>query len=319
MEESSSLLKVALGQITPVWMNREATLAKIGDYVSDAGKQDARLIAFGEAIVPGYPFWVERTNGAQFDSQIQKSIFAEYATQAVCIERGDLDPLCKIAADHQIAVVLGVIERPMDRGGHSVYCSRVYIDPQGNIGSVHRKLVPTYEERLVWSPGDGHGLQVHSLGPFTVGSLNCWENWMPLARSALYALGEDLHVAIWPGSRRNTLDITRFIAQESRSYVVSVSGMMSAADVPSGLMADQGLVGPANDVWADGGSCIAAPDGSWVVEPVVGKEGLTIAELDHRRVLQERHNLDVVGHYSRPDVTQLQVDRRRQQTAKFLD
>jgi hypothetical protein len=94
---------------------------------------------------------------------------------------------------------MGCIERAADRGGHSIYASLIYIDPNGTIRSVHRKLMPTYEERLTWSPGDGHGLRVHSIGPFTLGGLNCWENWMPLARAALYGQGEDLHVAIWPG------------------------------------------------------------------------------------------------------------------------
>jgi nitrilase len=300
----------------PVWMNRDATLAKVCDYVEEAAKQKSQLVAFGEALVPGYPFWVDRTGGAEFNSELQKAMFADYATQAVCLEEGHLDEVCRLAGDRQIAVILGVIERPRDRGRHSLYCSLIYISPQGTIESVHRKLVPTYEERLVWSPGDGNGLQVHSLGPFTVGALNCWENWMPLARSAMYALGEDLHVAIWPGSERNTEDITRFIAKESRSFVVSVSGMMSAADVPDEVRAKT-LKGAATDVWADGGSCIAAPDGSWVVAPLVGAEGLTVAELDHRRVLEERQNFDAAGHYSRPDVTQLHVNRRRQSTVDF--
>jgi nitrilase len=111
--------------------------------------------------------------------------------------------------------VLGCIERPVDRGGHSLYASLVYIDSDGVIQSVHRKLMPTYEERLTWSPGDGHRLRVHKLGAFTVGGLNCWENWMPLVQASLYGQGEDLHIAIWPGGVHNTHNITRFIAFES--------------------------------------------------------------------------------------------------------
>src|SRR5690606_26747201 len=128
-----------------------------------------------------------------------------------------------------------------------------------------RKLMPTYEERLSWSPGDGHGLRTHRLGPFTVGGLNCWENWMPLARTALYGQGEDLHVAIWPGGMHNTGDITRFIAREGRSYVISVSGIMRRSDIPDGLPHAQLLRETAGDVMANGGTCIAAPDGTWVV------------------------------------------------------
>ena len=151
-------------------------------------------------------------------------------SQSIQIEAGDLDPLCQAAAAGGIAVVAGCIERAPDRGGHSLYCSLVYVDPTGAIRSVHRKLMPTYEERLTWAPGDGHGLRVHRLGTFTVGGLNCWENWMPLPRAALYALGEDLHVAIWPGGEHNTRDITRFIAQEARSYVLSACGLMRDTD-----------------------------------------------------------------------------------------
>ncbi len=130
----------------------------------------------------------------------------------------------------------------------------VYIDARGKIGSVHRKLMPTHEERLVWAIGDGNGLRTHKLGPFTVGGLNCWENWLPLVRSALYAQGEDLHVAIWPGNMRNTEDITRFIARESRSFVVSVSGLMRREDICDSLPAADLLRDTADDIMADGGS-----------------------------------------------------------------
>ena len=193
----------------------------------------------------------------------------------------------------------------------------VYIDAAGLVCSVHRKLMPTHEERLVWAIGDGNGLRTHKLGPFTVGGLNCWENWLPLPRAALYAQGEDLHVAIWPGSARNTEDITRFIARESRSYVVSVSGLMRREDIDESLPHADLLIESADDVMADGGSCVAGPDGEWVLEPVTGSESLSVVEIDHTRVLEERHSLDVVGHYSRPDVVSLRVNRKRQTTVEF--
>ena len=195
----------------------------------------------------------------------------------------------------------------------------IYIDASGEIGSVHRKLVPTYEERLVWASGDGHGLRTHKLGPFTAGGLNCWENWLPLPRAGLYAQGEDLHVAIWPGNQRNTEDITRFIAKEGRSYVMSVSGLMREEDIGDGLPHANLLRESADEMMADGGSCIASPTGEWLLEPESGSESLRVAELDHRIVLQERHNMDVSGHYSRPDVTRLIVNRKRQSTTKFSD
>jgi nitrilase len=312
-------LTVALAQISPVWFDREKTLVKVCDQISDATGQGCDLITFGEALVPGYPFWLEYSNVTAFNSSFHKEFHAEYLDQAVCIERGDLRSISDLAREKQIAVYLGVIERPLDRGGKSIYASLVYIGKNGEIGSVHRKLMPTYDERLTWAIGDGHGLRVHGLGEFTVGGLNCWENWMPLARTALYAQGEDLHVAVWPGSRRNTNDITRFIARESRSFVASVSGLMRKSDLPAGLPGIETIVSNSPDFLADGGSCIAGPDGEWVIEPFCNEERLLVATIDHRRVLAERQNFDPTGHYSRPDVLTLEVNRKRQVSANFDD
>ena len=191
----SETLKVAIAQIAPVWLDRERTLAKVVQWIDRAASEGCRLVAFGEALVPGYPFWLERTDGARFESDVQKEFHALYSDQAVRIEAGHLDSVREAAKRGGITVVLGTIERAADRGGHSLYCSLVTVLADGSLGSVHRKLVPTYEERLAWAPGDGHGLRVHPLGAFTLGSLNCWENWMPLARAALQGQGEDLHVA----------------------------------------------------------------------------------------------------------------------------
>ena len=312
-------LTVGLAQIAPVWLDRERTLAKVNAYVEDAAKQGCHLVVFGEALVPGYPFWVELTDGARFNSPTQKAIFAEYAAQAVQPEAGHLDQLRATAAQRHIAVYLGTIERPLDRGGHSLYCSLIFIDPTGAIGSIHRKLMPTYEERLVWSIGDGHGLRTHPLRAFRVGGLNCWENWMPLPRAALYAQGEDLHIAIWPGSERNTRDITRFIAMESRSYVVSVSGLMRREDIGEGSDWRKIVADATDGVLANGGSCVAGPDGEWIVPPASANETLLVTTLDHTRVLEERHNFDPSGHYARPDVTRLHVNRERQSTITFSD
>ena len=316
---SDSTFSVGLAQTAPVWLDRDATLDKVVDWIEQAAAKGCSLVAFGEALLPGYPFWVERTDGARFDSELQKSLYAHYASQSISIPGGDLDRVTSAARKNGIAVYLGMIERADDRGGHSLYCSMVYIDSQGTIGSVHRKLMPTYEERLVWAIGDGNGLRTHSLGPFTVGGLNCWENWLPLARASLYAQGEDLHVAIWPGNVSNTEEITRFIARESRSYVVSVSGLMRPSDIGADLPHADVLQGMADDTMANGGSCVAAPNGEWLLQPQPDEEALYVVALDHNMVLQERQSLDVAGHYSRPDVTRLVVNRKRQTTAEFVD
>ena len=313
----SNLLKVALAQIAPVWLNKQKTIEKVKATISDAGLQQCQLIVFGEGLLPGYPFWLSLTNGATFNDQMQKEIHAHYIKNAIQIEAGDLDVICLVAKQHNIAVYLGIIERAQDRGGHSLYCSLVYINPLGQIQSVHRKLQPTYEERLAWAPGDGNGLQVHQLHDFTVGGLNCWENWMPLPRMALYGLGENVHVAVWPGSKHNTEQITRFIAKESRSFVLSVSSLMRLQDFPADTPHLESIVKDAPTILADGGSCIAGPDGEWIIPPVVETEGLIIETLDINRIFEERQNFDVAGHYSRPDVTQLIINRERQSVLQF--
>lgn len=147
--------------------------------------------------------------------------------------------------------------------------------------------------------------------------MNCWENWLPLPRAALYGAGEDLHVAVWPGGLHNTNDITRFIALEGRSYVLSVSGLMRPTDYPADAIGRETIIAAAGDYLANGASAIASPNGSWMIEPVLNKEALLVATLDHALVRGERQNLDPAGHYSRPDVTQLQVNRARQSTVRF--
>ena len=312
-------LQVALAQISPVWLNKNKTLDKVKTAMLEAYKEKAQLIIFGEGLLPGYPFWLALTNGAQWDLKINKVLHAHYVQNSVNIENGDLDEVCALASQYKMAVYIGIIERASNRGGHSLYCSLVFINDQGVICSVHRKLQPTHDERLTWAPGDGNGLQVHSHKGFTLGGLNCWENWMPLPRAALYGMGENVHCAVWPGSEHNTKDITRFIARESRSYVISVSALMTKNDFPKDTPYFEELLDVAPDNLANGGSCVANPDGSWLIEPIVNSEGVFCAEIYLNRIYEERQNFDPSGHYSRPDVTQLHLNRERQSTLKVKE
>ncbi|WP_296380536.1 carbon-nitrogen hydrolase family protein [Winogradskyella sp.] len=313
----NTTLKIAMAQIAPIWLDKNATMQKIENSIKEAAKENCELIVFGEALLPGYPFWLALTGGAEWDKTVNKELHAHYVSNSICIEKGELDSVCQLAKQHKMAIYLGIMERPTDRGGHSIYASLVYINEEGEVKSVHRKLQPTYDERLTWAPGDGNGLQVHPLKAFTVGGLNCWENWMPLPRTALYGQGENLHIAVWPGSDHNTKDITRFIARESRSYVISVSSLMSKTDFPKNTPHLDAILKNAPDSLANGGSCIAGPNGEWIVEPVLHKEGLIIQSIDFNRVLEERQNFDPVGHYSRPDVTKLIVNTERQTTVEI--
>lgn len=315
-------MRVAVAQIAPVLLDRERTLDKVIASVESAGKRDCELVAFGEALVPGYPSWVCRADGARWDALDQKELFALYSANAVQIEAGHLKRVCDAAKRAGTSVVLGIIERPQDRGGHSLYATCVVIagrgERAGKILSAHRKLMPTYEERLVWSTGDGVGLESHDLGAMRMTALNCWENMMPLARAAMYAAGTDVHVMLWPGSLGLTQDNTRFIAREGRCFAISACGLLRAQDVPASVPHRERFCA-ADDVHQNGGSCIAGPDGEWIVEPVVGREELLVADLEPAFVARERHNFDPSGHYARPDVLRLIVDRRRQSGAEFVD
>ena len=322
-------MRVGAAQIAPVWLNRQATAERIVESIDQAAVSGVELLAFGECLLPGYPFWIDRSDGARFDSALQADLYAHYLDQAVCIEDGDLDLICEAARRNQMTVVVGILERPADRGD-SVYAAAVVVLPDGSIGSVQRKLMPTYEERLVWATGDGHGLRVHRLGEFTLGALNCWENWMPLARVALHAQGEDLHVAIWPGNERNTRDISRFMAIEGRSFVLSASGLMRSEDGPEAFefnsklgsrlkQAIKDMPGAGDLPWARGGSCLCAPDGTWVIAPVNDESGIFFADIDAADVRRARRQFDPSGHYSRPDVFRLELDRTRQKIAWIDD
>jgi nitrilase len=311
-------LKIGLAQFAPVWLNRQKTLEKALGFAKDAANQGCGLVVLGgEACAPGYPYWLELTDGARFNAPIQKEVFAEYSNQAVQIERGDLQTACDLARESKLAIYLGIVEKPAGRG-ESLYAALVFIDQNGEIKSVQRKLVPTYEERLVWGNGDGHGLRVHAVGAFTVGGLNCWENWNPLARAALYGQGEDFHVCVFPGGTHN-VDITKFIAKESRSFVASVCCVMRKEDFPSDTVHLEKILENAPAVLSTGGTCLAAPDGEWLIEPLEAEEKLLVAEIDHQKVREERQNLDPAGHYSRPDVLQLKVNRERQSIVDFKE
>lgn len=306
-------MKLAIAQIAPVWLDRERTLEKVTDRIAEAGRAEARLVVFGESLVPGYPVWLDRADGARFENEELKEAHARFAEQAVAVTE-HLNPVRDAARRAGVAVILGVTERAPDRGGHSLYCSKVLIDDEGRIPehAVHRKLVPTYEERLVWGHGDGAGLCTFEIDGVRTGALNCWENWIPLNRAALHAQGEDLHVMLWPGAARLTQDITRFVAIEGRQFVASASGLLRGRDIPAGAPLRDRIVRGEDEWIYNGGSAAAGPGGRWLLEPVRGEEGLFFVDIDLHEVRRERQSFDYSGHYGRPDVLQLTVQRDRQ-------
>ncbi|TDD38699.1 carbon-nitrogen hydrolase family protein [Actinomadura sp. KC06] len=306
-------MRVAAAQARCPWLDSAAGVAKVVDFLQRAAADNVELVAFPETFLSGYPFWVEQTGGARFNDPDQKRAYAAYVDAAVELDGPELRTIVEAAGDLKVFTYLGITERV--RG--TVYCSLVAISSDGAIVGVHRKLMPTHEERLVWGIGDGHGLRTHQVGDLTVGGLICWENWMPLARHSLYAQGENLHVSVWPGSSRLTGDITRFIALEGRVYSLAAGALFSYADIPTDFPFYDQLAERKSRY--DGGSAIAGPDGQWIAPPVSDEERLVTADIDPAAVRAERQNFDPTGHYARADVLHLQVDRRRLTTAEFLD
>lgn len=310
-------MRIAAAQTAPVWGDKEATTARVIEWIEKAANDGIDLLAFGETFLSGYPFWVARTDGARWEAEDQKAAYAFYLDAAVALDGPELSDIAATVAQTGVFTYLGITERSASRG--TVYATLVGIDPSSGIVSAHRKLMPTYEERLVWGTGDGHGLVVHDLGRARVGGLNCWENWVPTARHALYSQGMDLHVAAWPGSVELTEDITRFIAKEGRCFVLSAGALLRPADIPSDFPLRDLALAHGEESFFDGGSAIAAPNGDWLVEPLAGEERLVTADIDVQAVRQERQNFDPAGHYFRGDVFQVSVDRRRLDPADFTD
>jgi nitrilase len=305
---------VAAAQLGGPWLDVKARLDRAIQAAELAASHGARVIAFPECYLSGYPYWLSRTNGATFGDPLQKKAYRYYVQSAIEVGGPEIARLVQLAADLEITVIMGLTERAQG----TTYCSLLTISRAGIIGH-HRKLIPTYDERLVWGYGDGYGLRSHLVGRARIGSLNCWENWMPQARQAMYATGEDVHFGVWPGSVKLTADITRFTAMEGRVFGVAVGGLLRRDEVPADFPLAEQLLADLDEMPFDGGTAIAGPDGSWVVEPISGREGVVVAELDLGRVAEERFTFDPTGHYSRPDILSTTVDRKRRQAVEMVE
>jgi len=313
------VLTVGAAQLGGPWLDGPSRLDALIGYAELAAAQGCQVLATPETYLTGYPFWLPRTGGARFNDPDQKACYAYHLASAIEVPGPQTARLAELADDLGIRLIVGVTERGSGTARGSTYCTLLTFEPHAGIIGHHRKLMPTYDERLVWAAGDGAGLRTHRLGEHRIGALNCWENWMPTARQALYGDGADVHISVWPGSTALTADITRFIALEGRVFSIAVSGVLRADDIPADFPLAAELRAHSAAVVFNGGSAIAGPDGSWLIAPVADREGLLVADLDMRQVAAERLTFDPTGHYSRPDVFTVTVNRRRQQAVSFDD
>jgi nitrilase len=300
-------VKLAAVQAAPIFLDASATTDKTIALLRVAAANGAEMVVFPEVFLSGYPIWL-RAPAVAHNDELLKIGHIAYLKSAVSTDGPELTAITKEAHDLGVFVYLGIVERA--GSGGTVYASLVAIHPDKGIVSVHRKLKPTFHERLIWADGDGHGLKVHDWKGLKVGGLNCYENWQPLARQALYDQGEQLHIATWPGDLDVTENITQFIALEGRIYCASVSGVLRAQDIPDSFPLRKYVV-EGRDVINDGGSMIAGPDGSLIAGPVTGQEVILYADISVENVIGAHMKLDPAGHYSRRDVLSLQHNKTR--------
>lgn len=300
-------------QATPVWFNLQATIDKAIALIHEAAANGARLIAFPETWVPGYPSYMY--GSAEWDHAASKQVHRQLMQNSVTVPGPEINRLQEAAAEAKAMVVIGINEREDQFSRGTLFNSMVYISATGELLGVHRKLIPTHAERMIWGSGDGSGLHVFDTDLGRVGGLICWEHWMPLTRYAMHAKGEQVHIATWPEVPELHHLASRSYAFEGRTFVICVGSYLTLADIPDDFprreaMLAGGDFGGESDVLLPGGSGIIGPDGEWVVGPVAGKETIVYGEIDLDRVNEEQLAFDAAGHYNRPDIFQLTVDDR---------
>jgi nitrilase len=277
--------------------------------IEDAARGGARLVVLPEAFVPGYPAWIWRLRPGA-DMALSEQLHARLVANAVDLARDGLAPVREAARRCGATVVCGLHERDADFSRSTLYNTVVTIGPDGTLLNRHRKVMPTNPERMVWGFGDATGLRPVDTPCGRVGALICWENYMPLARAALYAQGVDIYVAPTYDSGERWLATMQHIAREGGCWVLGSCAAFQARDLPAALPGRAQLY-PDDDEWINAGdSVVVAPGGRIAAGPMRQQRGIVYADLDLERVTQARRTLDVVGHYARPDLFRLHVDTR---------
>jgi nitrilase len=307
--------KIAAVQASPVFLNREATIGKTCKLIAEAGSQGAKLIVFPESFIPGYPEWVWVVPSGR--DRILSQLYGEMLANAVEIPSEATKRIGQAAKDADSYVVIGVTERDTEASGASLFNTLIYFSPRGEILGKHRKLVPTGGERIVWAQGDGSTLEAYDTPFGKIGGLICWENYMPLARYAMYAWGTQLYVAATWDRGEPWLSTLRHIAKEGRMYVIGCCIAMRKGDIPD-RFEHKKFYAPERDWINEGDSAIVNPHGEIIAGPASMKEEILYAEVDPQLMSGPKWMLDVAGHYARPDVFELIVHREPRPMIKVV-
>ncbi len=322
---STKPFRVAVVQHPPVFLNLEASLDRAEALVAQAAAGEAALVAFPETWLPGYPVWLdEAPDAAHWNHEGAQALYQILAEQALSLPGPHLDRLRALARRHGLDLVMGAHEL---KGG-TLYNVMLFLASDGTRWAVHRKLMPTYGERLIWGQGDGSTLAALDTPYGVLGGLICWEHWMPLARAAMHAKGELVHVAQWPAVGELHQLASRTYAFEGQCFVLAAGCVLSRQDVLDGLATLDPTKGPAFDMLAsmpehpdhlykNGGSAIIAPDTSYVVQPRHDEPCILYADLDPSLVTRGHLVMDSTGHYARPDVFRLEVDTHPKEGTSF--
>ena len=308
--------KVAIIQEAPYVLDKVRTIKKAATLINLVAEQGAKLIVFPEAFIPGYPAWIWRLRPGG-DWATNEELHVRLLKNSVDLSSDDLKPMLDAAKKNDVTVVCGINERDNLNSQATIFNAVITIDGQGQIINNHRKLMPTNPERMVWGFGDGHGLNVIDTPVGKIGSLICWESYMPLARYSLYSQGLEIYIAPTYDSGEAWIGTMQHIAREGKCWVLSCGVALQRKDLPEDFPKLDELY-PIDEEWINpGGSLIVSPTGEIMAGPLSKEKGYIILDIDVELASNSKRALDVAGHYSRPDIFKLQVDKSRQSVTYF--
>ena len=302
----SKTTKIAAAQLAPIFLNKDKTVEKACEAIIEAGKNDAKVIVFPEAFISGYPDWVwliPNSKGADLNE-----LYIKLVENAVAVPDDSTQKLCNAAKEAGVSVVMGMHERNTETSGYSLYNSLLFINHKGEIVGKHRKLIPTGGERLIWAQGDGSTFKSYNTEAGKIAGLICWENYMPLARNAVYETGAQILAAPTWDKSPNWHQSMQHIAREGGVFVVSVCMALNINDIPDEYDFKNGY--PEGRKWINpGNSCIISPKGQVLAGPLEAEEGILYADIDLNTIIEAKRMFDAVGHYARPDVFNFSVNQ----------